>query len=124
MNDFIAELQKKHERVRMELDEVKLQYGKVFTENEYLRDENAGHLLDIQNLEESIQRLREDLASESKFAHEYLGNWQEAKADKERLVVAGKALRDALAVGVEPVGDCPREIEEWDALIPKLSNAR
>jgi hypothetical protein len=54
MNDFITELQKEHERVRMELDEAKLHYGKVFTENENLRDENADLLLKIEDLKEAL----------------------------------------------------------------------
>jgi len=53
-NDFITELQKEHERVRIELDEVKLHYGKVFTENENLRDENADLLLKIEDLKEAL----------------------------------------------------------------------
>jgi len=54
MNDFITELQNEHERVRRELDEAKLNYGKVFTENENLRDENADLLLKIEDLKEVL----------------------------------------------------------------------
>ena len=38
------------------------------------------------------------------------------------LLQAGKALRDALAFECHKLGDCPREIDEWDALVSALSN--
>ena len=38
------------------------------------------------------------------------------------LLQAGKALRDALAFECHKLGDCPREIDEWDALVPALPN--
>ena len=40
----------------------------------------------------------------------------ELKAENARLREAGKALRDALAFECKKLGDCPREIDEWDAV--------
>ena len=49
---------------------------------------------------------------------------RELWAEKERLLVAGKALRDALAFECHKIGDVPREIDEWDALVSSLSNPK
>ena len=38
------------------------------------------------------------------------------------LMQAGKALRDALAFGCHKIGDVPREIDAWDALVSSLPN--
>jgi len=40
----------------------------------------------------------------------------ESKAENARLRESGKALRDALAFECHKLGDCPREIDAWDAL--------
>jgi len=40
----------------------------------------------------------------------------EAKAENARLRDAGKAIRDALAFECHKLGDCPREIDAWDAV--------
>lgn len=41
-----------------------------------------------------------------------------------RLKDAGQALRDALAFECLKIGDCPREIDAWDALVSALPNAQ
>ena len=40
-----------------------------------------------------------------------------------KLRECGKALRDALAFECDKLGDVPREIDEWDALVSSLPNA-
>ena len=40
------------------------------------------------------------------------------------LMQSGKALRDALAFECHKIGDVPREVYEWDALVSALPNAR
>lgn len=49
-----ADLERDNTRLREELDESKLHYGKVFIENENLRDENADSLLKIGDLNEVL----------------------------------------------------------------------
>ena len=39
------------------------------------------------------------------------------------LMQSGKALRDALVFECKKLGDVPREIDEWDALVSSLPNA-
>jgi len=46
------------------------------------------------------------------------------ESDLRRLRDAGKALRDALAFECHKLGDCPREIDEWDALVSALPNVK
>jgi len=43
--------------------------------------------------------------------------------ERDDLVKAGNALRDALAFEGVKIGDLPREIKEWDALVSPLPNA-
>ena len=50
------------------------------------------------------------------FARELERELAEAKAENARLRDAGKALRDALAFECHKLGDCPREIDAWDAV--------
>ena len=38
------------------------------------------------------------------------------------LIQAGKALRDALFFECHKIGDVPRKIDEWDALVSALPN--
>jgi hypothetical protein len=41
---------------------------------------------------------------------------EQLKSENTQLRDAGKALRDALAFECHKLGDCPREIDAWDAL--------
>jgi hypothetical protein len=42
---------------------------------------------------------------------------RELERENAQLRECGKALRDALAFECHKLGDCPREIDEWDALM-------
>ena len=46
------------------------------------------------------------------------------RRENARLRGAGKALRDALAFECHKIGDVPREIDEWDALVSALPNVK
>ena len=59
--------------------------------------------------------------------NEYIRELKAANEDLRRenaqIRIAGKALRDALAFECHKIGDVPREIDEWDALVSALPNA-
>jgi len=44
------------------------------------------------------------------------------RAENTKLRECGKALRDALAFECHKIGDAPREIDAWDALVSPLPN--
>ena len=48
---------------------------------------------------------------------------RELERENARLREAGKSLRNALAFECHKIGDVPREIDEWDALVSALPNA-
>lgn len=60
--------------------------------------------------------------------NEYIRELKAANEDLRRenaqIRIAGKALRNALAFECKLLGDVPREIDEWDALVSSLPNQR
>jgi len=82
--------------------------------------------LEIENqlLRRELADLKSDTESESKWAREYFDKWSNSVRENTLILKAGKALRDALAFECHKLGDCPREIDEWDALVSALPNVQ
>jgi hypothetical protein len=73
-------------------------------------------------LEEKLAKSNRFLEGE-KIARRYaVDKGAELERENARLRGAGKALRDALAFECHKIGDVPREIDEWDALVSALPN--
>ena len=71
-------------------------------------------------LHELERELNEQVLCNGKGAEreaDLLGKVERLEREIARLREAGKALRDALAFECHKLGDCPREIDEWDALV-------
>jgi len=49
---------------------------------------------------------------------------RQVRAENTKLRECGNALRDALAFEGVKIGDLPREIKEWDALVSDLPNVQ
>lgn len=86
----------------------------------------------IVELEREIARLQMELDAscnaeelrQYRHANQFLiANQGAYESQRDNLVKAGNALRDALAFECHKLGDCPREIDAWNALVSDLPNA-
>jgi regulator of replication initiation timing len=83
---------------RDQQEEIQRLANEVLKENEQLQAEN--------------ERLKEDLASETRWAKHYLDKYQEASADAERLATAGNGLLTGLVFS-----HYRKEINEWQSAL-------
>ena len=79
--------------------------------------------LHIRALSEKVMELDRQALSYANQAATAITRADRVESCNRRLRDAGKALRDALAYECHKIGDCPREIDEWDALVSAMPNA-